>query len=148
MSEESKPPSVRAFIAHCGIWLSALHQGNSRIVLPFLACTHGDSPFHPRACDLSLATSWHWHAPVSFLCQSQDSRPASFGTPVRPAGGETFLRFEPDSRSSSLGCQIGHGTYKSIVAGGWKSMAISPLRKKFFNFQVRTCYVDSSCMHA
>jgi len=71
----------------------------SRFFCPVLACTHGDSPFHPsitesqeairqchsqqgRAlCDLSLSASLHWHIMVAFLCQSQNSRPKPFRHP-------------------------------------------------------------------
>ncbi len=42
---------------------------------PVSACTRGDSPFHPHAHDLTLSGSPHYCAAVSFLFQSQDSRP-------------------------------------------------------------------------
>jgi len=111
-SLESKPPSVRAF-RH---WQHSAERHTRA-----LAGLHGSPLFWlapagirrfirlPR--DLSLSASWHWRGAVSFLCQSQSSRPTpeevsacpEVGGLSTPAKGSPAAAALPLSRPARLG---------------------------------------------
>ena len=82
LSEESKPPSVLSSIR-----LKRHYPGNTAgrcqqfLADPVQACTHGVSPFHPQYVTSAYPASQHYHIMVSFLCQSQNSRPTPFRRP-------------------------------------------------------------------
>jgi len=89
LSEESKPPSV-----HSSIRLSAILEGATgrslsrkkifaQMPSPWLAPT-GIRPFHPRYATSSFRNHSIIHIMVSFLCQSQNSRPHAISASVCP----------------------------------------------------------------
>ncbi len=51
---------------------------------PVLACTHGDSPFHPSICDLSLPASLHWHNRGSVSVSEPELSPYAISASVCP----------------------------------------------------------------
>lgn len=121
-SLESKPPSVRArwhwrhsaqrhTRALAGLHISPL----------FWLAPAGIRRFICLPPDLSLSASWHWRGAVSFLCQSQSSRPTPKEGVCVSRGGGTFHTgegFASGSRPSTLapGRHKG-GYYKSLCEG-------------------------------
>ena len=95
---------------------------------PVLACTHGDSPFHPSTtespeathrchsqygralCDLSLPASLHWHIVVRFCVRARTLALSHFGIRVSSGGGTFLTTCCRGGCSSSLDyCMVSRG---------------------------------------
>ena len=122
-SLESKPPSVGAFRhwRHSAKRHTRALAGLHRSPLFWLAPA-GFRRFICPPRDLSLSASWRWRGAVSFLCQSQSSRPTPERGVCVSRGGGTFHTgegFASGSRPSTLAPGRHRGRrYKKASWGG------------------------------
>nr|QNO48002.1 hypothetical protein KNONPEEI_00041 [Methanosarcinales archaeon ANME-2c ERB4]QNO48185.1 hypothetical protein GOJLPIDM_00042 [Methanosarcinales archaeon ANME-2c ERB4] len=142
VSEESKPPSVHSSIRLRAIPGHGWTPFFAFAIYPVLACTHGDSPFHPSTtdrrkrpidtttrkgnalCDLSLPASLHWHIVVRFCVRARTLALSHFGIRVSSGGGTFLTTCCRGGCSSSLDyCLVSRWYYMLSRGGGREGSA-------------------------